>query len=111
MGVIGKVKNKLGRIAMNQIVGILLKKVAEGEFGPGLKALYWLVDGHKTQIGAIIMVPGILLLTADQSGLCTAFNLNCHGWATQWGVVLATLGGLGVHVGQVGGALKMDPPR
>lgn len=96
---------------MNQITGILLKKAAEGDFGPAVKNLYWLLDGHKTQLGALILLPGVLLLVLDQSGSCTAFNLNCHGWATQWGVILTTLGGLGIHVGEVGGALKMEPPK
>ena len=96
---------------MNQLVGLLLKKAAEGDFGPAVKRLYDLVDGHKTQLGALLLLPGVLLLSLDQSGACTAFALDCHGWATQWGVVLTFLGGLGVHVGQVGGALKLDPPR
>jgi hypothetical protein len=98
-------------MAMGQIIGILLRKAAEGDFGPTVKAAYDLFDGHKTRLGLVAGAFGAVLAYLDQSGACTLYALNCHGWATQWGTVLLVLGGLGIHVGQVGGALKLEPPR
>lgn len=96
---------------MNQITAMLLKGAAEGKYGATIKAIYWKVDGHKTQAGAVLAVPGVILLGLDQAGVCSAFALDCGHWMTQWGAALTVLGGIGIHVGQVGGGLKLESPK
>lgn len=108
---LGNLKKKLEKFAMNTFVGILLKKAGEGDFGPAAKRVYDLLDGHKTQIGAVVTFLGVVLYEADRNGICSMVGIQCTGALSQWGAVIAGLGLLGVHVGQVGGALKLEPPK
>lgn len=106
----GGLKRKIERIALSQIIGMLLKRAAEGEFGPMVKKLYDLVDGKKTIIGVIFTAIGALLYAADSSGLCEALTLPCGPALRAFSTGAMILGGLGIHIGQVGGALKLAPP-
>lgn len=96
---------------MNQIIGIVLKRAAEGGFGPAVKRAYDVADGHKTQVGVWVTFAGGVLWAADSSGVCALFALDCGPWLLRFATLCGTLGILGIHIGQIGGALKLDPPQ
>lgn len=97
---------------MGKITGILLSKAANGDFGPKVKAAYWWLAGHKTKIGAIFAFTAAVIEAADHLGLCADVGLDCNSLSVVIAKVIAIGGSLGfMVVGQVDGALRMEPPK
>jgi len=100
-------KQKLERLAMGKITGIVLGKIAAGDFGPLGKKLYDAFAGHKTQIAAVIALPPLVIEALISSGTCDAFALPCGYWSTQATTILVSIGAGLAYIGQVDGALRM----
>lgn len=98
---------------MGAIIGIVLKKAAEGDFGPQVKAIYWSLAGKKTYIAIILAFCAGVVKVAVDSGLCGYYGLSESCTVVSDGITKATLaisGGL-VLLGQVDGAVRLEAPK
>jgi len=88
---------------MGKLLALLLVKAAEGDLGPGLKALYWKTAGYKTYIGLAFGLLAFGLDYAGKHGLCA----ECEGLAVQVTTVIAAVA---MYVGQIDVGVRTDPP-
>lgn len=113
MGLFGKVKGKLGAKMAGAITATLLKRAAEGKFGPEVQKVYWALKGSKTKIGAWLLFFAGVVKAGQESGVCDAFGLGLECAAVADSVAQATAGAatLFLYLGQVDGGLATEPPR
>jgi hypothetical protein len=97
--------------AIGRFTGSILKDAAEGKYGPQVKAAYWWLSGHKTQIGVVLAFAAGALEIAQRTGLCAMINADCASISTGLEHVTAGVSAAFVYVGQVDGALHMDAPQ
>lgn len=90
------------RKAMGAILAIFVKKLAEGDFGPGPAKVYWALAGVKTwtALGLAAIAGGLTL--AYQLGLCEP----CYGYVG----MLITASGVLAAIGLFDGAVRIMPP-
>ena len=86
---------------MGWIVG-LVRGVAEGDYGPQAKAVYWRVAGLKTWLGLALGLAWYALSYLYDAGEC----MQCGDYA---GWLLAASGVL-VSVGLLDKGLRAEPP-
>jgi hypothetical protein len=98
---------------MGAIIGIILRKAAEGDFGPAVKAIYWAIAGSKTLVAILLAFFGGVVKLAISTGLCGYFGI-----AEQCAVVDASVGNASLWIasalaliGQVDGAMRLAPPQ
>jgi hypothetical protein len=92
---------------------MLLRRAAEGGFGPTVKAIYWAVAGSKTFIASLLAFFGGVVKLAISTGLCSYFGIS-----EQCAVVDASVGNASLWIasalaliGQVDGAMRLAPPQ
>jgi hypothetical protein len=98
---------------MGAIVGLLLKRAAEGGFGSVVKSIYWAVAGSKTLVAILLAFCAGVVKLAISTGLCGHFGI-----AEQCAVVDASVGNASLWIasglallGQVDGAMRLAPPQ
>ena len=98
---------------MGALLGLVLRKAAEGDFGPVVARVYWSLVGAKTLIAVILAFVGGIVRVAVDSGLC-----GYLGWMDQCGVVAGAVSQAALYVaaamavlGQVDGAVRLTPPK
>jgi len=104
-------KKKLENFAMGKITGIILAKIAAGDFGALPARLYAIVAGYKTRIAACLALPPLIIEALVRSGACEAFRLPCDMWSSHITAALLSISGALAYLGQVDGALRMPPPE
>jgi hypothetical protein len=87
---------------MGKALAVLVKKVAEGDFGKPLASVYWKLEGIKTYTAIAFAVAAYALSELGAAGLCEP----CPGYVD---VLLWIAGGL-LAVGLFDGALRTAPP-
>jgi hypothetical protein len=92
---------------MSKLLALLVRKIAEGDFGEPLKRVYWWLAGKKTYIGMAFGASWAMLAWAQDVGVCTMRGWDCAGWSTTLASVAAFL----VLVGLWDGALRSQPPN
>jgi len=104
--VLGKLKSKLKRFAMQKGLAMFLSAAAEGRLGPQVKAVYWWLVGKKTVTAAILGFAAMVLFFGDYTGFCTSHGWDCHGWLASLVAISMTLFTLGL----TDAALRMPAP-
>jgi hypothetical protein len=98
VSLLGKLKGKV----MSALLATLVKKLAEGDFGPGPAKAYWWMAGKKTWTAlAMAAVAGALFLAA-QLGKCDA----C--W--EYGIWVASASTILSSIGLFDGAVRIEAP-
>lgn len=88
---------------MGKLIGIVLRKAAEGDFGVKVQEAYWYTKGLKTWTGLVLEVLALVLTRAGDAGLCA----DCSTWSTY----VASAGAFLLTIGFVDGGLHLDPPK
>ena len=103
MGLFGKTKAKLKRYAMSKLLAIVLRKAAEGDFGPAVQKVYWYLEGKKTYTAAALAGVAAGLQAASDANICEP----CGAWVVSLYSAAALLGTLGL----VDAAVRIEPPK
>lgn len=88
---------------MGKILAVLVKKLAEGDFGAGPAKVYWALAGIKTYTAIAFAAAGLVLSQLSQHGLCAA----CDGYVAS----LLTVAGFLATIGLFDGAVRIEPPQ
>ena len=89
------------------ILARIVAGIGEGRFGAGPKRLYWWLVGRKTAIAMVIAFVAGIVETADRTGVCARWGLDCAGYSAG----LAGLAGALAAIGLYDGALRTPPPH
>ena len=103
MGLFGKIKGKAEQVVAGKIIAVVLKRAAEGGFGAVVQKLYLALVGKKTLIAAGLGALAAGLQVAEASGQFPGAGAVAKAVA-YLAAALATLG-------QIDGALRLDPPK
>lgn len=103
MGLFGKIKGKAEKLVAGKIIALVLKRAAEGGFGSVVQKLYLALVGKKTLIAAALAALAAGLQAAEESG-----QFPGAGAAAK---VVAALAAALATLGQIDGALRLDPPK
>ena len=105
----GGLKKKLEKIAMGKVTGIILTKVAKGDFGKAPQSIYWALAKKKGWIALVLGGGAAALVWGDTSGSCVAVGLTwCGTYATE---ITAAAALVTLYISQVDAALRMTPPQ
>ena len=88
---------------MSKLLPLLIKKVAEGDFGEAPAKIYWFLAGKKLYISIGILIAGYVLDVLFSKGLCE----SCGGYKGE----LITFAAILATIGLYDGALRSDPPQ
>ena len=88
---------------MSKILAVMVKKLAEGDFGAGPAKAYWWLAGKKTWLALVIGVAAFALNEASGRGLCDP----CQDYVTTLGTVAGVLAAAGLY----DGALRTPAPQ
>ena len=115
----------LRKWGLGKVVGVVLHRAAEGKYGARVQRLYWFLSGKKTAIGTLLGLPEAVLQLASYAvheanlrGYCAALDLPCPSYEASIAAALVTtvhamaaVGAFLLWLGQIDGALKIDPPE
>lgn len=99
---LGKLFKNAKEKAVSKIIAMLIRKVAEGDFGAKPAAVYWFLAGKKTYLGVALASLAFALSRAGEAGVCG----ECEAWVKTLGGVAAFL----ISIGLVDGAVRTYPP-
>jgi len=94
---------KLKEAALSKIIAVLIRKLAEGDFGPTPAKVYWALSGKKTYIAAAIASIAFALSHFSEAGLCEP----CAGYVTTLYAVAAFLASIGI----LDAGIRIRPPQ
>lgn len=98
MSLFGNLKER----ALSKILVVLVRKLAEGDFGKGPAKVYWALAGIKTYTALILGIGAFGLTLASNLHLCAA----CGDYAS---IIAKIAGGL-LAIGLFDGAVRIEPP-
>lgn len=96
-------KKFLTKFAMTKLLPLLIKKVAEGDFGQWPAKLYWALAGRKFYISIAIGLLGVGLDYLFGIGVCD----SCGGYKGDLMTFAAVLAAIGLY----DGAVRSTPPE
>ena len=87
---------------MSKIIGIVIRKAAEGDFGALPKSIYWGLAGKKTLIGTVLLAAwgAVSYFSPEQCASCAT-----------WAEYLKWFAGFGISIGILDATLRLEPPQ